>query len=136
MCANLIALGAFGIVFTLVLGFIFLSYTYREVTRPNIVTLMTAILSSVYTFICVVAAITGSVGLAQTCSQFESVSGGSCASVFSTGFLYNGDTTTTYIMDLGVTIAAINACWVLTVAFFVYSGLEWINYKSESSKWW
>jgi hypothetical protein len=129
-------LGAFGIVFTLLLAFIFLGYTYRGVTRPNIITLVTAILSSVYTLISLVAAITASVGLGQTCSQFESVSGGSCSSVFSTGFLYNGDTTNTYVMDLGVTIAAINSCWILFVSFFVYSGLEWINYKSESSKWW
>lgn len=99
-------------------------------------TLVTAILSSIYTLLCLVGAITGSVGLSKTCSQFESVSGGSCGSVFSTGFLYNGDTRTTYVLSLGVTLAAINSCWILAVAFFVYSGLEWVNYKSESSKWW
>ena len=85
---------------------------------------------------CLVAASTASVGIAQTCSQFESVSGESCASVFSTGFLYNGDPKKTYVMDLGVTLSAINSCWVLTIAYFVYSGLEWINYKNDSSKWW
>ncbi len=104
--------------------------------RPAPLKLVTAVLCSIYTIFCLVGAATASAGLAQTCKQFESVSGSSCGEIFSSGFLYNGDPSVEYLMDLGTTIAAINSCWILTVCYLLYSGLEWMNYRYDTAKWW
>ncbi len=135
-CANLIALGAFGIVFTLFMGGLFLYYSFKGLTRPPALTLVTAVLASIFTILCLVGAGTASAGLAQTCSQFEGLTGGNCASVFSTGFLFDGDASITYYKDLSVILAAVHATWILTVSWFMYAGLEWINWRLENSKWW
>ena len=135
-CSNLIALASVALVFSVVMGGLFLYYGAKEIIRPAALTLTSAILSTLFTIVCLVGAATASAGLAQTCNQFENLTGGQCSSVFSTGFLYDGDVTVTYYRSLSVVFAAVNASWVLTIAWFLYAGLEWINWRTENSKWW
>jgi hypothetical protein len=135
-CQNLIALGSFGIVLSILVTSLFLFFTITEKQRPSAMILVLSILSTIYSVICLVGAGTATAGLNQTCNQFQGLTGGSCGSVFATGFMYDGDSSQVYSKNLDVVISAVNASWLMTIAWTAYSGLEWYNWKTENGKWW
>lgn len=132
----MIALGSFGLIMTLVLGAMFMLYSIKDQTRPGSLSLVTAVLATLFAIVALTGAATAAAGLAQTCREFEGLTGGDCKAVFDTGFLFDGDVSKTYYPDLGVLFSAVNAAWVMTIAWTAYAGLEWFNWHSENSKWW
>jgi hypothetical protein len=135
-CTNLIVLGSFAIVLTVFMAIMYLYFTTNDKIRPGNLSLTVAILSSVFAVLCLIGAGTASAGIAQTCREFESLTGGDCAAVFSTGFLFDGDVSVTYYRNLATVVAAVNATWILFLSWVIFAGLEWYHWKKDNSKWW
>ncbi|KAJ3057096.1 hypothetical protein HK097_000560 [Rhizophlyctis rosea] len=135
-CGGIVGIGTLGIILSIAFLFISIAYNLRAKLRASRIILTLAVVASIFTFVALIGASMTSVGLKQTCSQFESVSNTSCEAVFATGFFYDGKVGETYRRNLATVAAAAGAGWVMVLSWAVYAALEWYNYKHESERWW
>ncbi|KAJ3044194.1 hypothetical protein HDV00_002871 [Rhizophlyctis rosea] len=135
-CGGIVGIGTLGIILSIAILIISMLYHARQKLRASRIILTLAVIATIFTFVAFIGACMTSVGLKQTCNQFESISTGKCDDVFATGFFYDGQVGNTYRKNLATVAAAAGANWVMTLTWAIYAGLEWYNYRHESERWW
>ncbi|KAL2915087.1 hypothetical protein HK105_205411 [Polyrhizophydium stewartii] len=160
-CTNLIALGAGSLVLTIPVAIVSLFYASKATPKmllpsgavsaaapaqlsawmlegkPRAVAMCLAVLASISAFMCATGAIAGWVGLAQSCREFESVPGATCAETFEHGFFHDSDPSVTYVKNMHTVAAAVTAAWVMLGTWAVTVALEWRSWvASGKSQWW
>ncbi|TPX66372.1 hypothetical protein SpCBS45565_g04491 [Spizellomyces sp. 'palustris'] len=137
-CHFAVGVGSVGIVLALI-ALVSTLYYYLNATRTvrtKTVALVSAIVSSLYAILLLITVSIVSVGLTNTCRQFENVQGHSCSEVFATGFFYEGIVERLYRKNLSVVWIAVSAGWISVGTWALYSIVEWWTWKFRMNKWW
>ncbi|KAI9204391.1 uncharacterized protein BJ171DRAFT_581969 [Polychytrium aggregatum] len=127
-CSFVVAIGAIGIILSLVLGAGSLFFLFRNESRAGRVILVFFVISTIYSILLLVASSVASAGIRTTCGFLEQ-SGTSCDAIFAGGFFE--DTDQTYIKNLTTVYAAIGAGWFGLIVWIAYTVIEFRNWKAS-----
>ncbi|KAI8907901.1 hypothetical protein EDD86DRAFT_247866 [Gorgonomyces haynaldii] len=133
-CANMIALGAGGIV----MGLLSIGQTvaFHSKQRSDKTKLVSTILASMCTVISFVGAVCLSIGIHQTCSEFSKQQLFTCSESFSNGFFQGSDTSVLYKLSLDGIYTGVASAWALFLSWLIYTGMEFSSWRHHSDKWW